>query len=258
MHRSSLEMRNRVSYVAQRHYDVRRGRCDWETVSHALQEPLLACLRSFDARHSQIHPRRISGDTEWALDDIAALKQFTESHFRTQMTSDDWVLAGRYMNIAHSDCIAKMWTLNTFQMTPQLYSQIAEFRQAGLLWPTICSKATSCSPDILRFAYSTTSKDKVQKLRRPKAQFRISKHQHWTEDEDKHLTDLLSQFDNGRDIDWNYISKTIGHSKNACRYRRILLMRSQKSREASQSSSPDMSTKSDSPLAYTAPKRLRA
>ncbi|KAJ2744564.1 hypothetical protein H4S06_005431, partial [Coemansia sp. BCRC 34490] len=62
------------------------------------------------------------------------------------------------------------------------------------------------------------------------AQFRISKHQSWTADEDRQLLGLLSRFDDGHDIDWNFISKSIGHSKNACRYRRILLTRSTNSK----------------------------
>ncbi|KAJ2322531.1 hypothetical protein IWW51_004194 [Coemansia sp. RSA 2702] len=260
MYRGNVETRNRVSHVARRHFDLRHGRCHWEAVSHALQLPLLQCLDSFDAEHAQIRPRRLPEHSPWALDDLAALKSFTERHFRGQMTVDDWVLAGKYMNIVHSDCIAKMWALSALQMTPQLYARISEFRQAGLLWPTICAKAeVGALPDVLRFAYSSTSHDKVQKTRRPKAQFRISKHQHWTESEDKHLVALLERFGGGRDIDWNFISKTIGHSKNACRYRRILLLRSQKSRAPSQCSSTDTDTSADGfARPYAAPRKLRA
>ncbi|KAJ2617301.1 hypothetical protein H4S08_000402 [Coemansia sp. RSA 1365] len=258
MNRREMEIRNRVSYVARRHFDMRRRRCDWEEISFALQIPLLQCLYNFDASHSRIMPRHMTEDKEWTLDDIEALKSFIEIHFHHRMTVDDWVLAGKYMNVYHSDCISKMWALNAFQMTPQLFAQISELRQAGLLWPTICStlSATNCTPDIMRFVYSTTTRENVQRLRRPKAQFRISKHQHWTEDEDRQLISLLERFGDGHDIDWNFISKAIGHSKNACRYRRILLRRSQKSREPSQCSSTeteisrsDIYTKSHSPKA---------
>ncbi|KAJ2162626.1 hypothetical protein GGF46_000499 [Coemansia sp. RSA 552] len=183
-----------------------------------------------------MQPRKLAEAQVWTLEDVAALKEFTEVHFRHRMSVGDWSLAGKFMNIHHSNCIAKMWELNRFHMTPQLYSQITEFRQAGLLWPTICEQPAvgACSPDILRFVYTTTPKDKVKKPRREKPKFSISRHQHWNADEDRKLLGLLDQFGDGRDIDWNFISKSIGHSKNACRYRRIRLMRDRQDREGSQ------------------------
>ncbi|KAJ2852582.1 hypothetical protein IWW36_000211 [Coemansia brasiliensis] len=260
-----MEFERQVSYLSRRYYLLRAKRSDWELISHILRVPLLKCLEVFDHDRARVSPRYIPEHEEWRLEDIAALKSFTERYFRGKMTMDDWVLAGKYMNISHSNCIAKMWALDAFQMTPQLYAQITEFRHAGLLWPTIFAKVNNgqCTLDILRFAYSTTSKEQVQKIRRkykggPKAQFRISKHQHWTAEEDQHLLQLLGRFDDGRDIDWNFISKTIGHSKNACRYRRILLSRSRKSREPQQCPSPDTDTSSisDKNSPYTTPKKL--
>ncbi|KAJ2789370.1 hypothetical protein H4R21_006755, partial [Coemansia helicoidea] len=188
--------------------------------------------------------RQQGEDRPWAQEDIATLKEFTEAHFQRRMTVDDWVLTGKYMNICHSDCIAKMWSLNSFQMTPQLFAQITELRQAGLLWPTVCAllPADTGTPDIVRFAFASTTKSTVQKTKRPKAQFRISKHQHWTEDEDRQLLDLLARFDDGSDVDWNLISTTIGHSKNACRYRRILLQRSKKGRKSTSPRSESAAT----------------
>ncbi|KAI9502802.1 hypothetical protein BX070DRAFT_152791 [Coemansia spiralis] len=228
---ASPEIRGQTTRAALRYFDRRCGRTNWEAVAQELRTPLLECLQSVDSRHPIFHPRHIPETEEWSIDDIADLKQFTETYFQHSMTVDDWMLAGRYMNIYHNDCIAKMWALSTFQMTPLLFSQIAEYRQAGLLWPTICCKigAPSGSPspssDIIRYLFATTNKDSLKPTKRPKAQFRISKHQHWTKEEDSQLLELLSRFNDGHDIDWNFISKSIGHSKNACRYRRILLTR---------------------------------
>ncbi|KAJ1742542.1 hypothetical protein LPJ78_001833 [Coemansia sp. RSA 989] len=238
-----MEFERQVYYLSRRYYLLRAKRSDWELIAHILRVPLLKCLEAFDHDKARVMPRHIPEHEEWRLEDIAALKNFTERYFKGKMTIQDWVLAGKYMNISHSNCIAKMWALDAFQMTPQLYAKITEFRHAGLLWPTIFAKVNpQCTLDILRFAYSTTSKEQVQKIRRPKAKFRISKHQHWTAEEDQRLLQLLGRFDDGRDIDWNFISKTIGHSKNACRYRRILLSRSQRSREPQQCPSPDTDT----------------
>ncbi|KAJ2354225.1 hypothetical protein IWW50_005979 [Coemansia erecta] len=215
--------------------------------------PLLQCLRSFDPHHSHIQPRPMSGYKAWSQDDIRALMAFTETHFRCKMDADDWVLAGKYMNIYHLDCINKMWLLNEFRMTPQLYTQVTEFLRDGLLWPTICSKlpGSQCSPDILRFVYSTTPEKKVEKPKRPKPAYRINKHERWTEEEDRHLLALLSRYGPDEDIDWNSIVKATGHAKNPCRYRRIRLQkqqeaqRSQTNRKSNQSLSPDMSISDD-------------
>ncbi|KAJ1737823.1 hypothetical protein LPJ72_000121 [Coemansia sp. Benny D160-2] len=236
-HEVSFDLRDRVTHVARKHFDTQSGRTNWEAVSSELQVPLIHCVQSIDSRYEPFVPRHVPETAEWTVEDIGALKAFTETHFQDNMTVEDWTLVGKYMNIWYSDCIAKMWALSTFQMTPLLFSQISEYRQAGLLWPTICCKITtdaacapSCSSDIVRYVYSTTNRDQLKAVRRPKAQFRISKHQSWTADEDRQLLDLLSRFDDGHDIDWNFISKSIGHSKNACRYRRILLTRSTNSK----------------------------
>ncbi|KAJ1666903.1 hypothetical protein IW140_003321 [Coemansia sp. RSA 1813] len=243
-----LDFSDKVAFVARKHFDTTyRGRADWEAVSSEMQIPLIHCLQNLDSRYPPFVARHIPETVEWSVEDISALKSFTETYFQEYMTVDDWTLAGKYMNICYSDCIAKMWALSTFQMTPLLFSQISEYRQAGLLWPTICCKIAAtalpadtppCSSDIVRYMYSTTNRDQLKPTKRPKAQFRISKHQTWTADEDKKLLDLLNRFDDGHDIDWNFISKSIGHSKNACRYRRILLTRSTNSK-SSRSSSAD-------------------
>ncbi|KAJ2374716.1 hypothetical protein IW150_002942 [Coemansia sp. RSA 2607] len=162
-----LELVYRVGYAARKHYNTRTCRVNWEMVSKELRIPIIGCLECFDARQAGIPLRRLPESHEWPVEDIVALKQFTETNFQ-HMSVYDWELSGKYINIDHSDCIAKMWA-------------------------------------------------------RPKAQFSISKHQHWTKDEDNKLVELLLQYDNKSDVDWNFISKTIGHSKNACRYRRILL-----------------------------------
>ncbi|KAJ1820706.1 hypothetical protein LPJ56_003380 [Coemansia sp. RSA 2599] len=213
----------KVDYMARKHYDRHRGRVNWEAVSQEMRLPVLGCLECFDPQRTRIFPRRCPESEEWPAEDLLALKTFTETHFQ-HMSVYDWELSGKYMNIDHSDCIAKMWALSKFQMTPVLFDEVTEYRQAGLLWPTICRKTMcGCTADILRVVYASTNRSKVGKNKRPKAQFSISKHQHWTREEDEQLIDLLSQYDMGSDVDWNFISKTIGHSKNACRYRRILL-----------------------------------
>ncbi|KAJ2554890.1 hypothetical protein EV175_002440 [Coemansia sp. RSA 1933] len=243
------ELSDTVASVARKHFDCDRGRSDWEAVSSELQMPLLQCLQMLDSKEQPFVERHIPETIGWSIDDISALKVFTEMYFQENMTVADWTLAGKYMNISYSDCIAKMWALSTFQMTPLLFSQISEYRQAGLLWPTIASKlsaatpptgtASPCSSDIVRYMYSTTNKDQLRPVKRPKAQFRISKHQTWTAEEDKKLLELLTRFDDGHDIDWSHISKSIGHSKNACRYRRIILTKSANSKFSNRSSSAD-------------------
>ncbi|KAJ1894717.1 hypothetical protein LPJ66_005021 [Kickxella alabastrina] len=218
-------MQYRVGYAACKHFNHWYGRVNWEAVSDELQISVIDCLEYFDPLQAKIFPRRCPETEEWRIEDITSLKAFTEAHFRQKMSINDWVLAGKYINIMHSDCIAKMWALITFEMTPQLYVQITEYRRAGLLWPTICHRA-KCerTMDIVRVVYANTNKETIaSRSRKRKTQFTISKHQHWTAAEDTMLIDLLDKYISGRDIDWNYISKTIGHSKNACRYRRILL-----------------------------------
>ncbi|KAJ1723753.1 hypothetical protein LPJ53_001921 [Coemansia erecta] len=227
-----LELVYRVGYAARKHYSTRTCRVNWEKVSKELRIPVLGCLECFDARQAGIPPRRLSESHEWPIEDIVALKQFTEANFQ-HMSVYDWELSGKYINIDHSDCIAKMWAVSKFQMSPMLFDEITDYRQAGLLWPTICHKTMcGCPPDILRVAYMSTNRSKVSKVKRPKAQFSISKHQHWTKEEDNKLVELLLQYDNKSDVDWNFISKTIGHSKNACRYRRILLRPRLKERQS--------------------------
>ncbi|KAJ1892248.1 hypothetical protein LPJ81_005591, partial [Coemansia sp. IMI 209127] len=216
-----LDFGDKVAVVARKHFDTRRGRADWEAVSSEMQTPLLYCLQGLDSRYPPFIARQIPEAVGWPVEDISALKAFTETYFQENMTVDDWTLAGKYMNICYSDCIAKMWALSTFQMTPLLFSQISEYRQAGLLWPTIACKIEAsaappagttttppppCSSDVVRYMYSTTNKDELRPAKRPKAQFRISKHQTWTAEEDKKLLDLLTRFDDGHDIDWNFIS----------------------------------------------------
>ncbi|KAJ2688420.1 hypothetical protein IWW39_002249 [Coemansia spiralis] len=223
MHISS-EQKYRVSLTAKNYYNPARERVDWEGVCSELRLPILKALEHFDESICGIRQRSLSETQDWGIETLTALKSFTETHFQHCMSVDDWVLVGKYMNICHSDCVAKMWELGKFRMTPILFEQITEYRDAGLLWPTICRNTLAdCTPDILRIAYATSNKDTLHKSKRPKAKFRISKHQHWSREEDAKLIELLSQYGNGNDVDWNYISKTLGHSKNACRYRRILL-----------------------------------
>ncbi|KAJ2488524.1 hypothetical protein IWW47_005372 [Coemansia sp. RSA 2052] len=220
----SAELKYRVSLTAKDYYSATRGRVNWEGVSSELRMPIPKILQHFDESICGIRQRSLSEAQDWGVEALMALKSFTETYFQHCMSVDDWILVGKYMNISHSDCVAKMWALGKFRMTAILYEQITEYRDAGLLWPTIYRNVVvDCTLDILRIAYATNTKDTLYKSKRPKAKFRISKHQHWSQEEDAQLIELLSQYGNGNDVDWNYISKTLGHSKNACRYRRILL-----------------------------------
>ncbi|KAJ2898747.1 hypothetical protein IWW38_001255 [Coemansia aciculifera] len=242
-----VELKYRVSLTAKDYYSTTRGRVDWEGVSSELRLPIPKILQHFDESICGIRQRSLSETQDWGVEAVAALKSFTETYFQHCMSVDDWVLVGKYMNICHSDCVAKMWALGKFRMTPVLFEQITEYRDAGLLWPTICRNVmVDCTPDILRIAYATSTKDTLQKTKRPKAKFSISKHQHWSQEEDARLIDLLSQYGNGSDVDWNYISKTLGHSKNACRYRRILLRPRMKGTRSSSMDS-DQGASSESP-----------
>ncbi|KAJ2045570.1 hypothetical protein GGI01_002441 [Coemansia sp. RSA 376] len=219
----SSELKYRVSLTAKNYYNPSKERVDWEGVSNELRMPIPKALEYFDESICGIRQRSISESQDWGIETLTALKSFTETYFQHCMSVEDWILVGKYMNICHSDCVAKMWALGKFRMTPILFEQITEYRDAGLLWPTICRNTADCTPDILRIAYATSNKETLYQSKRPKAKFRISKHQHWSREEDARLVELLSQYGNGNDVDWNYISKTLGHSKNACRYRRILL-----------------------------------
>lgn len=226
--RISHEMKEQVARLARRHYSTRWDRVNWRLVCEALNMPLLSTLKCYEPQLAHIEPRQFPDTQEWPIEDVELLRAFTDTHFTHTMSVDDWILAAKYINIAQSDCIAKMWALSKFQMTPKLYTQISEYRTAGLLWPTIYRSVgmggKNTTLDILRVTYTNTVKSGgARKQKRQKATFRISKHQHWNKQEDNHLLSLLKQFESGRDIDWNYISKETGHSKNACRYRRILL-----------------------------------
>ncbi|KAJ2473519.1 hypothetical protein GGI02_000806 [Coemansia sp. RSA 2322] len=241
------EPRRRVSYTAKHFFSTTRGRVDWEGVADELRIPMLKTLEYFDETIAGIHQRSIPETQDWGIEAVMALKAFTETYFQHCMSVEDWALVGKYMNICHSDCVAKMWALSKFRMTPLMYEQITEYRDAGLLWPTICRNIMAeCTPDILRIAYATSTKDTLLKSKRPKAKFRISKHQHWSREEDARLVELLAQYGNGNDVDWNYISKTLGHSKNACRYRRILL-RPQINGARDSGMDTDRETSSDTP-----------
>ncbi|KAJ2747987.1 hypothetical protein GGI20_000074 [Coemansia sp. BCRC 34301] len=161
------ELKYRVSLTAKDYYSASRRRVDWEGVAGELRMPIPKMLQHFDESICGIRQRSLPETQDWGFEAVAALKSFTEKYFQHCMSVDDWILVGKYMNICHSDCVAKMWELGKVRMTPMLFEQITECRDAGLLWPTICRNVmTDCTPDILRIAYATSTKDTLQKCKR--------------------------------------------------------------------------------------------
>ncbi|KAJ2783473.1 hypothetical protein H4R18_001682 [Coemansia javaensis] len=212
----------RVSKVANKCHDRRTGRCSWEAVSEELRVPVLRCLQLFDRKDAKIPQRGLLGSDVWPLEDVERLEMFTKRYFSgKEMNSHDWELVGKYMNIAPRHCISKMWAVDSCKLNPALYDSIRDLFRDGVLWPTIVElhSALRHTYDVVRFVYGQTDRATLKKQRRPKAQYSINKHEVWNDAEDRHLAQLLEMFPVGQDVDWNFVSKTVGHSKNACRYR---------------------------------------
>ncbi|KAJ2251319.1 hypothetical protein GGI13_003911, partial [Coemansia sp. RSA 455] len=126
-----------VTSTAERLFDSKLGRCNWEAVASELDTPLIECLDLFDAPNSTIQPRSLI-DTYggWSKPDVEKLKLFMTTN-SADCSTIDWGLVGIYMNVDALEC--QRIGLGTFNypINEVGYRRIREFRDSGLSWKDV-------------------------------------------------------------------------------------------------------------------------
>ncbi|KAJ2110267.1 hypothetical protein GGI16_000373 [Coemansia sp. S142-1] len=126
-----------VTSTAERHFDSKLGRCNWEAVASELDTPLIECLDLFDASNSTIQPRSLI-DTYggWSKPDVEKLKLFMTTNY-ADCSTIDWRLVGIYMNVDALEC--QRIGLGTFNypINEVGYRRICELRDSGLSWKDV-------------------------------------------------------------------------------------------------------------------------
>ncbi|KAJ2802395.1 hypothetical protein H4R21_002433, partial [Coemansia helicoidea] len=126
----------RVTALADRYQDPKRGRSDWEAVARAANLTVVDALCLFDEAASQVPVRERPSFADWSMGDIGALRGFLASNFSAP-GNEEWRMAAIYMNTRPADCKYVFKTLDSNTMTYDLLMVIKKRLNGGHTWDVL-------------------------------------------------------------------------------------------------------------------------